>query len=80
MPPETYVIEVQRWPLPFYQKHEVLSHTVEGGRLKMVYPTGHIVEIPRLDRRRLRIYPEYLRQAAKIAEPSGDHDEIPLLE
>lgn len=59
----SYLIGIQRWPLPFFKKYKVVNHVIEalGGsvRIAMQLPDKTTLVIPGLDRKRLKIYADY---------------------
>jgi len=66
-----YDIAVQRWPLPWSTRFQVVEHfwSDDESRLTLVFPSGDSLQFPRMDRRRVKIFANYkdfkLYQAAQ---------------
>ncbi len=66
-----YHVGVQRWPLPLFKRYKVNGHQTElcGGsipRLVLTCTDGSIVALPKLDRRRVKLYPDYKAEDARV--------------
>ena len=58
-----YTVAIQRWPLPVYKKFKVIGHNFESlgssVRANLLFEDGSSLAVPGLDRRRVKIYPDY---------------------
>jgi hypothetical protein len=56
-----YHIAVQRWPLPIMKKIKAIDHfwNDDETRLTVVNARGFSLSFPRMDRREIRLYPNY---------------------
>lgn len=56
-----YHIAVQRWPLPWMSRFQVTNHfwNDDETKLTLVKTSGDAFSFPRMDRRAVRIYPNY---------------------
>lgn len=54
-----YTVGVQVWRLPVFRKFRVINHKVEGTKVALFDELGGCTVVPGLDRKALRIYPDY---------------------
>ena len=72
----SYTVGVQVWPFPFYRKYQVIDHNLEDltglNRLALHHPDGSMTVIPGLERKKMRLYSDYVHayntRKAEIAE------------
>ena len=83
-----YTVGVQRWPLPIYKRFKVSRHTTvqegELSRLQLFCADGSYIAIPGLHRRRVKVYPDYNTEMARVegiknlARQQAKAEEIPV--
>ncbi len=69
-----YRIAVRRRFLPFWKIYLVIGHQTEvfgsTGRLVLTFADGHVLAVPGIHRRPVRVYPEYQRIKESLQIPS----------
>ncbi len=76
-----YTVGIQVWPFPVYRKFRVTSHQVEGTKVALYDLFGGVTVVPGLDRKTLRIYPDYRsawEHQQRIAQSPQRHDFEPV--
>lgn len=56
-----YTIGIQMGRLPVFRKFRVVDHVVDGDKVALYDAFGGCTVVPGLDRRALRLYPDYRR-------------------